>query len=95
VAEVFPPGGRAGIEHPGGLPTATTLLGGKMSEDRFHGSFQPHENLRTLLRSHADDMPGVGLDRFSIGTARIGEQVHGADSRGSGQAYPRSATATE
>jgi hypothetical protein len=66
-----------------------------MGEDRFHASYQPHENLRTLLRSHADNMPGVGLDRFSLGAARIGEQVHRAGSKGSDQSDPRSEKPTE
>jgi len=66
-----------------------------MGEDRFHGSFQPYENLRTFLWRHADNMPGIGLDRFSIAAARIGQQVHGAGSKVTLQWYLRRATPAE
>jgi hypothetical protein len=62
---------------PGSIPAAPPFRFGQRGQDGFHRSIQVDENGRLRRWIHADHVPGIGGNRLTVATTRVGKRGHG------------------
>ena len=62
---------------PGSIPAAPPFRFGQRGQDGFHRPIQVDENGSLRRWIHADHVPGIGGDRLTVATTRVGKRGHG------------------